>query len=637
MNAATLAGLVFSSVSFFALAADPLPRAKPESVGMSSARLARIVPSLKADVDQGRIQGAVVAVARKGKLVYYEAVGWRDKDASAPMARDTIFSIASMTKPMASVALMQLFEEGTVMVTDPVGKHLPMLGNMRVAASLENPAETVPAARQMTVQDILRHTSGLLYGGRGTTALHKLYPASSSRSGTSMTGPEFLAKLASLPLAYQPGKVWDYSLSVDVVGLVVEAKRGKALGEVLQRAPLEAARNDGHVVHHSRGKTEPLRALVRERSGKRPGRNTCSISRKPLKFECGGGCAASTAGDYLRFAQMLLDKGTLGKAHILGKKTVEYMSADHLTPDIDNRITVLSPALANHGFGLGFAVQRSTGMAGLIGSEGEYFWSGAYGTFFWVDPKEQMVVVLMSHTPGDYRGTLRAKVGAHGAAGDRQVVGHGGAGGRARSARQRDDGLVVAAGAHLAVFEDAVLGDPALRVVEGFARVGLEHDALARAPAARVHLLEEARREFVAVVVRVALGPQVDVALRAAQRAEILLHVLRVHVARDHGGDHEGGVDDLAEAELLGEVVRAAEQRRRRHLAVDQLLQAAEQHAVGERQLDLLRLRGTAPAPGSSSSGCPTGSRPRSARPSGPAASCTGDSGGTNTAAGATE
>jgi CubicO group peptidase (beta-lactamase class C family) len=394
-----------------AFAADPLPRAKPEAVGMSSARLARIGAVLKADVDQGRIPGAVVAVARKGKLVYFEAVGFRDKDAGAPMAKDTIFSIASMTKPMASVALMQLFEEGKVMVTDPVGRHLPMLGNMRVAASLENPSETVPAARQMTVQDILRHTSGLLYGGRGTTALHKMYPASSSRSGTSMTGPEFLAKLASLPLAYQPGKVWDYSLSVDVVGLVVEASRGKALGEVL-----------GEHLWKPLGMTDTSFTIPAEKQNRyarwfakdpENGQEQYVLDlTKPLKFECGGGCAASTAGDYIRFAQMLLDKGTLGKAHILGRKTVEYMSADHLTPDIDNRITNTSPPLANHGFGLGFAVRRSAGMSGLIGSEGEFFWSGAYGTYFWVDPKEQMVVVVMSHTPGAYRGILRAKVGA---------------------------------------------------------------------------------------------------------------------------------------------------------------------------------------------------------------------------------
>src|SRR5436190_13207096 len=215
-------------------AAEPMPMAKPEAVGMSSARLARIGTSLKADVDQGRIPGAVVAVARKGKLIYYEAVGWRDKDAGAPMTKDAIFSIASMTKPMVSVALLQLSEEGRVLVSDPVGKYLPALANMRVAASLDNPADTVPAVRQPTLQDILRHTAGLLYGGRGTSALHKMYPASSSTSGRTMTGAEFIARLGSLPLAYQPGTVWDYSLAVDVNGLVVEAVSGRTLGQTLR-------------------------------------------------------------------------------------------------------------------------------------------------------------------------------------------------------------------------------------------------------------------------------------------------------------------------------------------------------------------------------------------------------------------
>jgi CubicO group peptidase (beta-lactamase class C family) len=296
-------------------------------------------------------------------------------------------------------------------VTDPVGKFLPMLANMRVAASLDNPSETVPAQRQMTVQDILRHTSGLLYGGRGTSALHKMYPASSSRSGSSMTGPEFLAKLASLPLAYQPGKVWDYSLSVDVVGLVVESVRGQQLGAVLgERLWKPLGMNDTSFTIPADKQGRYARWFEKDPENGQP-QYVLDLT-KPLKFECGGGCAASTAGDYIRFAQMLLDKGHLGKAHILGKKTVEYMSADHLAADVDNRLSVLSPALGNHGFGLGFAVRRSTGVAGLVGSEGEFFWSGAYGTYFWVDPKERMVVVIMSHTPGAYRGTLRAKVGA---------------------------------------------------------------------------------------------------------------------------------------------------------------------------------------------------------------------------------
>lgn len=398
-------------LSFSAYAADPLPRAKPESVGMSSARLAHVGEVLKSEVDKGKFPGAVVAVARKGKLVYYEAIGWRDRAAKAPMTKDAIFSIASMTKPMSSVALMQLFEEGRVMVSDPVGKHLPMLANMRVAPNLENPAETVPAVRQMTIQDILRHTSGLLYGGRGTTALHKLYPAASSASGTNFTSEEFLAKLGSLPLAYQPGTVWDYSLATDVVGLTVEAVRGKKLGEVLSETlwkPLGMTDTSFTIPADKHNRYARWDANDPE-TGKP---HYVLDLTKPLKFECGGGCGASTAGDYVRFAQMLLDKGTLGKSRILSKKTVEYMTADHLGPEINNRITATIPYMHGFGFGLGFAVRRQDGVAGAIGTQGEYMWSGAYGTYFWVDPKEELVVVLMSHTPGAYRSTIRPLIGS---------------------------------------------------------------------------------------------------------------------------------------------------------------------------------------------------------------------------------
>lgn len=394
-----------------ALAADPLPRAKPESVGMSSARVARIGEVFKAEVDKGNLPGTVVAVARKGKLVYYEAIGWRDKAAGAPMTKDAIFSIASMTKPMSSVAMMQLFEEGRVMVSDPVGKHLPVLANMRVAPDNEKPAETVAPKHPPTIQDLLRHTSGLLYGGRGTTAVHKLYPPSSALSGSRMTSEEFLAKLAAAPLAYQPGTVWDYSLATDVVGLAVEAVRGRKLGEVL-----------GERIWQPLGMVDTSFTIPAEKHNRYarwfpidPGTGKPDFVldlTQPFKFECGGGCGASTAGDYIRFAQMLLNKGTLGSKRILAPKTVEYMSSDHLTPDIDNRITATVPYLTGHGFGLGFAVRRQDGVSAIAGSEGDYMWSGAYGTYFWVSPKEQMVVVLMSHAPASYRRTLRALIGA---------------------------------------------------------------------------------------------------------------------------------------------------------------------------------------------------------------------------------
>ena len=406
------AGVFLAATSIsMALADDPLPRAKPESVGMSSARLARIGAALKSDVDKGRLPGAVVAVARKGKLVYYEAVGFRDKDAGAPMTKDAIFSIASMTKPMSSVALLMLYEDGRLLLSDPVGKHLPALADRRVAASLENPSETVPAARQPTLQDILRHTSGLLYGGRGSSALHKMYPASSSSSGTTMTSAEFLAKLGGLPLAYQPGTVWDYSLATDVVGLVVEAVSGQTLGQYLREriwSPLGMDDTAFNVPPEKQNRY--AKGFANDPDTGKP--QFVLDLAKPLKFECGGGCTASTVGDYLRFAQMLANKGALGKARILGKKTVEYMTADHLAPDVRNGIPQVDPARAGYGFGLGVAVRRQDGVTPINGTAGDYHWGGAYGTFFWVDPKENLVVVFMAHTPGVIRQYYRAMLGA---------------------------------------------------------------------------------------------------------------------------------------------------------------------------------------------------------------------------------
>lgn len=397
--------------SFCAFAADPLPRAKPESVGMSSARLARLGAALKADVDKGKLPGAVIGVARKGKLVYFEAVGFRDKEAASPMTTDAIFSIASMTKPMTSVAVLQLYEEGRLLVSDPVAKYLPQLADRRVAASLDNPGETVPAVRQPTIQDFLRHTAGVLYGGRGTSALHKLYPPSSSVSGRTMTGAEFLEKLGSLPLAYQPGTVWDYSLAVDVNGLVVEKVSGQTLGQYLREhvwTPL-GMKDTGFSVSPGQ-QARYARALATDPDTGKP-QSVLDLT-KPLKFECGGGCGASTAGDYLRFAQMLANKGTLEGKQILGRKTVEFMTTDHLAPEVHNGIPKVDPARVGYGFGLGVAVRRADGVSPINGSKGDYSWGGAYGTFFWVDPKEELVVVYMAHTPGPARQHYRALLAA---------------------------------------------------------------------------------------------------------------------------------------------------------------------------------------------------------------------------------
>jgi CubicO group peptidase (beta-lactamase class C family) len=388
-----------------AFAADPLPRAKPESVGLSSQRLARITSVLRADVEQGRIPGAVVAVARKGKLAYFEAIGFRDKAANVAMSTDTIFTIASMTKPFVSVGTMMLYEEGRVLVNDPVANYLPVLANMQVAVldgSGENIVRTVPPNRPVTVQDLLRHTSGITYGGRGTTAVHKLYPASSSYSGTNLTSAGFLEQIAKAPLLYQPGTVWDYSLSVDVLGLVLEASEKKTLGEILSERIFKPLKmSDTYFTVPPEKASRYARALPNDPDTGKP-QNLLDLT-KPLKFECGGGCGASTAGDYLRFAQMLLDRGKLDDQRLLSRKTVEYMTSDHLGPEVQNNIAKVDANRTGYGFGLGFAVRKAAGVSGLEGSAGDYSWGGANGTNFWVDPREELVVVFMAAAPGAIR------------------------------------------------------------------------------------------------------------------------------------------------------------------------------------------------------------------------------------------
>ncbi|PYM18590.1 MAG: serine hydrolase [Candidatus Rokuibacteriota bacterium] len=391
-----------------------LPTAKPEEVGLSSAALARIGQTLRADVEAGRIPGAVVVVARRGRIAYSETVGFRDKASGAPMKPDTIFRIASMTKPMVSVAAMMLHEEGRLMLGDPVAKYIPAIGEMRVAvldAGGQTLESTVPLTRPMTVQDLLRHTSGLTYGNRGTTAAHKLYPESSSRASREITSAEFIDRLAKAPLLFQPGTKWEYSLSTDVLGRVVEVASGKGLGQFLDERifrPLKMA-DTGFVVPVAKRERLAQALATDPDTGKTQELIDVTV---PPKFECGGGCAVSTAGDYVRFGQMLLNRGSLDGARLLGRKTVEYMTSDHLAPGVTGFSNYLPGA--GYGFGLGFAVRRDAGVADSNGSAGDYNWGGAFGTYFWVDPKEQLVVVSMTQAPGPirvhYRHLFRALV-----------------------------------------------------------------------------------------------------------------------------------------------------------------------------------------------------------------------------------
>ncbi len=387
-----------------------LPQAEPEAVGMSSQRLGRIVPALSAAVDAGQLPGAVLAVARHGKLVFHEAVGYLGPDRATPMPKDALFAIASMTKPVTGVAALTLWEQGRLGLADPVERFLPALGNRQVGVLAgDRLIGTVPSPRSIAMLDLMRHTSGLTYGGRGTTEIHAMYPASSNAAGATLDSKAFLETLAAAPLLYPPGTVWDYGLSIDVIGLVVEALSGQSLGAFLQDNVFQPLGMTDTTFLVGPDKVHRLaRPLpIDPDTG---AAQSVPDRTQALKFECGGGGLASTALDYLRFGQMLLGGGVLGDTRILGRKTVEAMRTDRLTPDIDNRIAALDSNSDGYGFGLTVAVRSQP--SSLLGSLGEFYWNGAWGTMWWADPTEDLVAVFMVQVPGEQRRRWRPIVNA---------------------------------------------------------------------------------------------------------------------------------------------------------------------------------------------------------------------------------
>lgn len=408
--AATLCFLASTRV----FAAD-LPRAKPEEVGMSGDRLARVSEVLKADIAAGRIPGAVIAIARHGKLVMFEAYGWRDKAAGVAMTTDSIFNIASMTKPMTTVGALMLYERGQLLIGDSLSKYFPKFSSMRVAARDANgepTAETVPAVRQITIQDLMRHTSGLIYGGRGNTLVHKMYPSGSADASREYDGAAFADKLASLPLLYQPATVWDYGFGLDLLGLTIEQISGQTLGQYLKAnlfTPL--GMNDTGFSISAEQAARYAKPLPNDPDTGKPQARSPELTQ-PLKFECGGGCAASTASDYLRFAMMLMNQGRSGEARLLGPRTVAYMLSDQLGPNIKNLIGNADPTRADYGFGLGLAVRTTPGVVRMMGSVGQFSWPGASGTDWWADPKEELAVVYLSAAPGPIRWHYRQTINA---------------------------------------------------------------------------------------------------------------------------------------------------------------------------------------------------------------------------------
>jgi len=370
-----------------AVAAE-LPAAKAEQVGLSTERLDRITQVLRADVERGRIPGAVVLVARKGRVAYLQPVGFRDKASGAPMSSDAIFRIASMTKPIVTVAALSLYEEGRLLLSDPVSKYIPAFKDQKVGL------ERAAAEREMTIQDLMRHTSGLTYGNRGTSEIYKMYPESSNIASLTLTMDEFIDRVSKAPLVYQPGTRWEYSLSTDVLGRVVEIVAGKSLGEVLAERiyrPLKMTDTTFLVPGEKRSRiAQPLPTNPDTGAAV-----TVHDPAVPRKFDCGGGCAVSTAADYARFAQMLLNRGSLDGARVLSSRMVDFMTADHLGA-ISRGSFASSPGYT---WGLGVAVRQDKGLAPMPGSSGDFYWPGAYATYWWADPKEDMVVVFMTQSP----------------------------------------------------------------------------------------------------------------------------------------------------------------------------------------------------------------------------------------------
>jgi CubicO group peptidase (beta-lactamase class C family) len=396
--------------------AQGLPSAKPEQVGLSSERLGRLTATLKTDVEKGVIPGAVMLVARHGKIALFEAVGVVNPETKAPMTTDAIFRIYSMSKPITSVTAMTLVEEGRLGLADPVTKYIPQFGALKVGVEKADPAgaastlELVPARRPMTIQDLFRHTSGLTYGFFGTGLVKKMY-VDAKIWNDYPSNAELVDRLAKLPLANQPGAVWDYSHSTDVLGRVVEIVSGKSLYEFERERLLEplGMKDTAFYVTDARKHARIAEPFPNDRNfGIDADFND---PRMVQKWESGGGGMVGTAMDYARFAQMLLNGGTLHGKRILGPQTIAYMTADHMDASIATGPLYL-PGVG-FGFGLGFAVRKDAGMSPFLGSAGEFNWGGAGGTYFWVDPKQDLFVVFMMQSPKQrlpYRHLLKAMV-----------------------------------------------------------------------------------------------------------------------------------------------------------------------------------------------------------------------------------
>ena len=405
MTAAAVAGIAFNVAN-----AAPLPEAKPDDVGFSQQGLTRLDDFFAREIAAKRVPGAVVAIAREGKLVHYKAYGQLDATKGTPMPLDAVFALASMTKPMAAVAGLTLMEQGRLPLQAKLADYYPAFADMKVGVQVQDSLKLEPQASPIYIHDLYRHTSGLMYGGRpdSSSPVARQYPDGTAPAIEGDT-QAFIDRITKLPLAHQPGTVFEYGFSIDVLGAVVEKVSEQRLGEYLAANVWQPLGMKDATFHPTEAQRARLaRPFPNDLLTGKP--QAIKLLDTPTKFDCAGACAFATVGDYVRFGQMLLDGGELDGRRVLGPKTVHHMISNHLGPEIKNNVANVEPHRAGFGFGLAVAVRTHEGLSSVPGNPGEFTWNGAYGTQFFCDPKERLVVVVGTAAPGELRKYYREQV-----------------------------------------------------------------------------------------------------------------------------------------------------------------------------------------------------------------------------------
>ncbi len=385
------------------LSGQPLPTAAPDEVGLSATRLARIDSLMAGYLAQGKLPGVVTVIARRGRIVHFHPQGLSEVEAERPIQPETLFRIASMTKPITSVAIMMLYEEGRFQLEDPVSTYIPAFKHLKVLAHpTDRPEESAlqPLEREITIRDLLTHTSGLSYG-LSNAPIDSLYRRIWSPDHTLA---DMMDLLGTFPLAHQPGTRWRYSIATDVLGYLVEVLSGTPFDQFVRErifTPLGMIDTDFYVPAE---KIDRLATLYRVSESEGMSALDRLPPTRPPRAPSGGGGLFSTASDYVRFAQMLLNGGELGGVRLLGRKTVELMTRDHLPPGVGlPDVFVRTYRLQGYGFGLGFRVRTDVAASQFLGSEGEYGWAGAHETYFLIDPEEELIALYMTQlSPSGY-------------------------------------------------------------------------------------------------------------------------------------------------------------------------------------------------------------------------------------------